>query len=231
MPNQDVAETFELADLHLPEALPLSLPSKLVEQRPDVRAAEAQLHYASAQYGVSIANKMPQFMVTANVGGMASSPDWMFRSGGTFFSLTGNVTQLIFDGGTLKAKSLAAEQALKQASAQYRSTVITALQNVADTLHAIRSDAELLQSANKAEQAALNALKLSRKQFQLGYISYQDLLAAQQNFQQIVISLVQANSMQLADSAALYQALGGGWWNQPVERSSAQPKIQGEHNS
>ncbi|MEI7841816.1 MAG: efflux transporter outer membrane subunit [Gallionellaceae bacterium] len=225
-PNQDVNETFELSDLHLPDSLPLSLPAKLVEQRPDVRAAEAQLHYASAQYGVAIANKMPQFMVTANVGGMATSPDWMFRSGGTFFSLTGNISQLIFDGGTLNAKSRAAEQALVQAGAQYRSTVITALQNVADTLHSIQSDDELVRVAINAEQANLNVLKLSRKQFQLGYINYQNLLAAQQNYQQNVISLIQANSLQLADAAALYQALGGGWWNQPqVSASQAQEKV------
>jgi NodT family efflux transporter outer membrane factor (OMF) lipoprotein len=228
-PNQEVPEFFDLADLHLPEELPLSLPSKLVEQRPDVRAAEAQLHSASAQYGVSIANKMPQFMVTANVGGTASSPDWMLKSGGTFFSLTGNISQLIFDGGTVRAKSRAAEQALVQAGAQYQSTVIAALQNVADTLHAIRSDADAFTAATRAEQAGLNTLKLTRKQFQLGFVSYQTLLAAQQNYQQITLSLTQAHSMQLADTAALYQALGGGWWNQPAAKKSAADKAEGEH--
>lgn len=214
-PDQDVPETFELAYLNLPENLPLSLPSKLIEQRPDVRAAEAQLHSASALYGVSIANKMPQFMVTANVGGMATSPDWMLRSGGTFFSLTGNISQLIFDGGTLRAKSRAAEQALVQAGAQYRSTVITALQNVADTLHAIRADADALKAAVAAEQASLSLLKLTRKQYQLGFVSYQALLLAQQNYQVAALGVIQAQSARLGDTAALYQALGGGWWNQP----------------
>lgn len=220
-PNQDVPEMFELADLHLPEELPLSLPSKLVEQRPDVRAAEAQLHVASAQYGVAIANKMPQFMVTANVGGMASSPDWMFRSGGTFFSLTGNISQVIFDGGTLRAKSRAAEQALRQAGAQYRSTVITALQNVADTLHAIRGDADALKAALTAEQASQTMLKLTRKQYQLGYVSYQILLLSQQSHQLAAISLVQAQSARLGDTAALYQSLGGGWWKRPADKKIA----------
>ncbi len=213
VPSENILETFELADLRLPSDLPLTLPSRLVEQRPDVRAAEAQLHSASAQYGVAVANRMPQFMVTADVGGMASSPEWMFRSGGTFFNLTGNISQIIFDGGTLRARSRAAEQALIQAGAIYRSTVIAALQNVADTLHAIRADAEAFTAADAAAQASLTALKLTRKQFQLGYASYQDLLAAQQNFQLAGISLAQAQGARLADTAALYQALGGGWWN------------------
>lgn len=220
-PDQDVPETFELSALHLPEELPLSLPSKLVEQRPDVRAAEAQLHYASAQYGVAIANKMPQFMVSASVGGMATSPDWMFRSGGTFFNLTGNISQLIFDGGTLRAKSRAAEQALQQAAAQYRGTVISALQDVADTLHAIKADADSLKAAAAAEQANLTVLKLTRKQYQSGYISYQDLLAAQQNHELSTIALAQAQSARLGDTAALYQALGGGWWNRPADNKIA----------
>ena len=100
-PDQDIEETFTLDELHLPQALPLSLPSRLVEQRPDVRIAEAQLHYASAQYGVAIANTLPQFAITGAIGGMASSPTWMFKNGGGFFNLTGDVAQTIFDGGTL----------------------------------------------------------------------------------------------------------------------------------
>jgi NodT family efflux transporter outer membrane factor (OMF) lipoprotein len=223
LPNQDVPETFELADLHLPEELPLTLPSKLVEQRPDVRAAEAQLHSASAQYGVAIANRLPQFMVTANVGGMASSPDWMFQTGGSFFNITGNISQILFDGGTLKAKSRAAEQALVQVGAQYRSTVITALQNVADTLHAIRTDADALKAAAKSEHASKTVLDLSGKQYQLGYISYQNLLAAQQSYQLTVVSLAQAQSARLGDTAALYQALGGGWWNRTDTKISLTP--------
>jgi outer membrane protein TolC len=170
---------------------------------------------------VAIANKMPQFLVTANVGGMASSPAWMFQSGGTFFNLTGNISQTIFDGGTLRAKSRAAEQALLQAGAQYRSTVITALQNVADTLHAIQSDADALKAAVTAEQASQTVLILTRKQYQLGYISYQNLLAAQQSYQLSAISLVQAQSTRLGDTAALYQALGGGWWNRPATHKTA----------
>lgn len=212
-PDHDVPETFELADLHLPEELPLSLPSKLVEQRPDVRIAEAQLHDASAQYGVAIANRLPQFSIQAAMGGMASSPDWMFRAGGGFFSVIGNVAQTIFDGGTLRAQSRGAEQALIQAGAQYRGTVIAALQNVADTLHAIESDADVLKAAAAFEQASKKVLELTRRQYELGFVGYQYLLIAEQNYQLSSISLVQAQTARLGDTAALYQALGGGWWN------------------
>lgn len=212
-PDQDVEEKFELAGLHLPQELPLSLPSKLVEQRPDVRAAEEQLHFASAQAGVAIANTLPQFAITAAVGGMASNPAWMFRSGGGFFDLTANAAYTIFDGGTLRAQSRAAQQALIQAGAEYRSTVITALQNVADTLHVIQSDADALKAADTSEQAARTEVVLTRKQYDVGYVNYQTLLAAEQNHQFAVINLVQAQTNRLGDTAALYQALGGGWWN------------------
>ncbi|HEY5995116.1 MAG TPA: efflux transporter outer membrane subunit [Gallionellaceae bacterium] len=214
-PNEDVPEIFELASLHLPEELPLSLPSKMVDQRPDVRMAEEQLHAASAQYGVAIANTYPQFSITGAVGGMADSPGWMFRSGGTFFNVAADVAYTIFDGGSLRAKSRAAQQALVQAGAQYRATVIAALQNVADTLHAIQFDAEALQAAAKAEQAMKLTRDIARKQYEVGDMSYQMLLLAEQNYQQSLVTLIQAQTNRLGDTAALYQALGGGWWNRP----------------
>ncbi len=216
MPNEDVEEKFELAALHLPQELPLSLPSKIVEQRPDVRAAEEQLHFASAQTGVAIANTLPQFSISAAVGGMASTPGWMFRSGGGFFDLTADVAYTIFDGGALRAKSRAAQQALIQAGAQYRGTVITALQNVADALHIIQSDANALKAADTSERAAQTAATLTRKQYEAGYVNYQTLLAAEQSHQLSVINLIQAQTNRLGDTAALYQALGGGWWNRPT---------------
>ena len=215
LPNEDVEEKFELASLHLPQELPLSLPSKIVEQRPDVRAAEEQLHFASAQAGVAVANRLPQFAIAAGIGGMASTPDWMFRTGGGFFNLAASVSQTIFDGGTLRARSRAAEQALIQAGAQYRSTVVTALQNVADTLYAIQSDANALKAAAAGAQAAQTALALTRKQYQLGYVNYQVQLTAEQSYLQSAINLAQAQTNRLGDTAILYQALGGGWWNRP----------------
>lgn len=212
-PDEDVEEKFELSALHLPQELPLSLPSQIVEQRPDVRAAEEQMHFASAQAGVAIANRLPQFTLTAGIGGMADTPSWMFRSGGTFFNLAASISQVIFDGGTLRARSRAAEQALIQAGAQYRSTVIAALQNVADTLYTIQSDANILKQAATGNQAAQTTVELIRKQYQLGAINYQTQLVAEQNYQLAVINLVQAQTSRFGDTVALYQALGGGWWN------------------
>lgn len=218
-PDEDVAEKFELASIRLPTALPLSLPSKIVEQRPDVRAAEEQMHYASAQAGVAIANRLPQFALSAGIGGMADTPSWMFRSGGGFFNLAASVSQTIFDGGTLKARSHAAEQALIQAGEQYRSTVIAALQNVADTLYTIQSDANILQQAAIGAQTTSTIAELTCKQYQLGAVNYQTQLAAELNAQLAQINLLQAQSNRLGDTAALYQALGGGWWNRSEEKS------------
>ncbi|HQT25784.1 MAG TPA: efflux transporter outer membrane subunit, partial [Burkholderiales bacterium] len=212
-PDEDVKEKFEFSKLHLPEKLPLSLPSRIVEQRPDVREAEEALHYASAQEGVAIANTLPQFAVTGAIGGMASTPGWMFRSGGGFFDLTANVAYTIFDGGTLRARSRAARQALIQAGAEYRSTVVAALQNVADVLYAIQSDATAFKHAAEAEKAAKTAFDLTRSQYQLGETDYQAQLLAEQNYQLSVINLVQARTNRFGDTVALYQALGGGWWN------------------
>lgn len=219
-PDQDIEETFTLEELHLPRELPLSLPSKLVEQRPDVRIAEAELHYASAQYGVAIANSLPQFAITGAIGGMASSPTWMFRNGGGFFDLTGNVAQTIFDGGTLRAKSRAAQQGLTQAAAQYRTVVMAALQDVADTLHVIQSDAQALKAAATATQAATKMGELARRQYEAGAVDFQTLLVAQQNEQLAIINLVQAQTNRLGDTAALFQALGGGWWNHETQEKA-----------
>jgi NodT family efflux transporter outer membrane factor (OMF) lipoprotein len=216
-PNEDVPETFELASLHLPEELPLSLPSRLVEQRPDIRVAEAQLHAASARYGVAVANTLPQFSITAAVGGMASTPGWMFRSGGGFFNLAADVAYTIFDGGALRAQSRAAQHALEQAAAQYRGAVIAALQNVADTLHAIEADAESLKAAASTAEAMELTRNITRKQYQAGDVSYQMVLLAEQNYQQALVALIQAQTNRLGDTAALYQALGGGWWNRAGE--------------
>ncbi|NDU85837.1 MAG: efflux transporter outer membrane subunit [Ferrovum sp.] len=212
LPDQDIPQKFELADLHLPEDLPLSLPSQLVEQRPDIRMAEEQLHAASAQVGVAFTNRLPQFSITGFIGGEASTFDQMFHNGAGFFGIIGDVSQTLFDGGTLGARETAARQALKQAEAQYRSTVITAFQNVADTLHALDADAQSLKAATATAQAAHTAFTLTQKQYDAGYINAQAQLTALINEQQASLSLVQAQVNRFGDTAALYQALGGGWW-------------------
>ena len=213
LPNEEIPETFELASLHLPQELPLSIPSRLVEQRPDVRAAEEQLRATNAQVGVAIANRFPQFSITGLIGGEAAIPNQMFQTGGGFFNLIGDIALPIFDGGTLRAREQGSREALAQATAQYKTAVLTAFQNVADTLHAIQSDAEAFKLASKSEQVAKHVLDITRKQYEVGHISYQVLLTADQSYQQSIITLTQTQTNRLGDAAALYQSLGGGWWH------------------
>jgi len=214
-PSEDSFEQFELSAIRLPEELPVSLPSKLVQQRPDVRAAEEQLHSASALIGAAIANRLPQFTISAAYGGVATDFTKTFASGNPYWLVAGNVAQTLFAGGTLLHRQRAAEAAFEQAAAQYRSTVLTAFQNVADTLYALQSDAESLKAAVAAERAAKMTLDITLKQQQLGAVSYLALLSAQQAYQQTLIARVQAQANRYADTAALFQALGGGWWNRP----------------
>ncbi len=213
LPSQDVPETFELDALQLPPELPVSLPAKIIEQRPDVRAAEAQLHAANAQVGVAVAAMLPQFSITGTLGGTADQIPWLFRTGGSYWSVFGGVNQPIFAGGTLLHNKRAASAALKQAAAQYQSTVITAYQNVADTLRASLSDAEELGGAVETENAAKTAYYLARRQMDVGYVNYLILLNAETTYQQALIQRVQAEATRFGDTVAMFQALGGGWWN------------------
>ena len=219
-PNEELEEQFALAALSLPQELPVSLPSRLVEQRPDIRAAEEQLHSASAQVGVAVAAMLPNITLSANLGSTAAEFSQLFTSGTGFWSLAGNLTQPLFQGGTLLHRKRAAEAAYDQAAAEYRSAVITAFQNVADTLHALQSDADALNAATAFDQAAKRSLDLARRQFDVGYVNYSSLLSAEQAYQQAVINLVQAQANRFADTAALFMALGGGWWNGPDDTSA-----------
>ncbi len=212
-PNQEPAARFDLAGLQLPVALPLSLPSQLVEQRPDVRAAEATLHAASANVGVAIANQLPQFSITGQVGTEALGFTNLFTPATAVWSIVGGVTQTLFDAGTLLHKKRAAVAAFDQAAAQYRSTVIKAFQNVADALRALQADAAALRAQAEAEQTAAASLELARDQFRLGAITYLVLDNAERTYQQAHINLVLAQAERFSDTAALFQALGGGWWH------------------
>jgi len=214
-PNHDLPEKFELSSLQLPYELPVSLSSQLVDQRPDVRQAEENLHSASAQIGVALANRLPNFALTADAGSMAVVLGHLFAGGAGFWDVGASLAQPIFDGGTLLHKERAAKDAYIQASEQYRSTVLTAFQNVADTLNALEQDAAALKAAAAAKDAATLTLNLARKQFQSGYVNYLGLLNAEQAYQQALINVVQAQANRYADTAALFQALGGGWWNRP----------------
>ena len=212
-PGDAPREKFDLADLQLPADLPVSLPSQLVQQRPDVLQAQANLHAASAQIGIAVANRLPNITLTADAGSSALAIDKLFTSGTGFWGLGAAATAPIFQGGTLLHEERAARAAYVQAAEQYRSTVLTAFQNVADTLTAIEQDAEALQAAATTEQDARATLELSQHQLRDGYISYLALLSAEQAYQQARLNLIQAQSNRYSDTAALFQALGGGWWH------------------
>ena len=212
-PNQSPMEEFELSKLRLPVAIPVSLPSQLVAQRPDVRQAEANLHAASAQIGIATANRLPNITFTADAGSTALSLDKLFSSGAGFWGLGAAATAPLFQGGQLLHQERAAKAAYVQAAEQYRSTVLRAFQNVADTLAALEQDAAGLQTAATAADDARETLDLSQRQWHDGYIGYLALLTAEQAYRQAQINLVQAQASRYADTAALLQALGGGWWN------------------
>ena len=212
LPN-DADEPVEFDALQLPPELPVSLPAMIIEQRPDLRAAEAQLHAANADVGVAVAAMLPQFSITGAYGGNATQIPWMFRGGGPFWNLIGDLSQPVFEGGTLLHRKRAAKEALRQAAAQYQSTVMAAYQDVADTLHASLSDADALAADVEAEVATKATYDLTRRQLELGYVGYLTLLNAETTYQQALLARVQAQATRYGDTIALFQALGGGWWH------------------
>jgi NodT family efflux transporter outer membrane factor (OMF) lipoprotein len=212
-PSHAPSGKFELTSLQLPEELPVSLPSDLVAQRPDVLQAEENMHAASAEIGVATANRLPNIQLTADVGSTALAIEQVFQSGTGFWGLGAALTAPLFAGGTLRHHERAAEDAYVQASEQYRSTVLTAFENVADTLTALEEDAEALKAAAIADDAAKTTLELVTRQSQEGYVGYLALLSAEQSYRQAHVNLVQAQANRFVDTAALFQALGGGWWH------------------
>lgn len=215
LPSGVPSAELQLDELTLPEQVPVSLPSALIAQRPDVRQAEANLHLASAQAGVALAQMLPQFSLSADIGSTALTPGTLFHTGTGFWDLGASLAQTLFDAGALWHRYKASDAALDQAGAQYRSAVIAGCQNVADTLYALRTDADALQADTEAEAVADKAFALARGQKELGAISFVQVLGAEQLYQQALIVKVQAQASRLTDTAALYQALGGGWWNRP----------------
>jgi len=209
LPNEE-EETFELDALQLPPEVPLSLPAKIIEQRPDVRAAEAQLRAANAEVGVAVAAMLPQFSITGQYGGNAPKSlgcSAMADRSGACTATSANPSSR----GTLLHQERAAKQALKQAAAQYQSTVIAAYQNVADALHLSLSDADALAADVEAEKSAKVTYDLTRRQMERGYVDTLTLLNAETAYQQTLLTRVQAQAARYGDTVALFQALGGGW--------------------
>ena len=209
MPGEGIARRVAFDSLALTETLPLSLPARLVERRPDIRAAEAQLHAASARIGIAQAARLPNIALTATLGSTALDAGTLFKAGTGFWSLGADLLQPVFRGGTLMHQQRAAGAMYEQSAAQYRSVVLLAFQNVAGALHAIEADAKTLQAASAGERAARNSLAIARRQWQLGAIAFPAVLQAQQAYQQAAIALIPARAARYADTVALFQALGG----------------------
>ncbi|MGJ0511057.1 efflux transporter outer membrane subunit [Methylocystis sp.] len=223
-PNDDMGEAIDIEHLHLPRDLPLSLPSNLVRQRPDVLSAEAQLHQASANVGVATANMLPQLTLTGNGGSQASNFSQLFLPQTSVYNLATQLSGQAFDAGRLFHQREAKLAALEQAEAQYRATVISAFQNVANALQAIKHDAETLRAQVAAEKAAAESLDISQAQYSAGSTTYPTVLNAAQTLLSVRLNRVQAQAARFSDTAALMQALGGGWWNRIDETPASLPK-------
>jgi NodT family efflux transporter outer membrane factor (OMF) lipoprotein len=214
LPNEYSDAPFKLDALQLPVELPLSLPSKLVGQRPDVLEYSALLHQATAQIGVATANMLPQLTITGDYGGVAQThfAD-LFSPSSVVWGIAGKIAQPLFQGGQLVHQRRAAVAAAQEAAANYKATVLTAFQNVADALLALSGDADALGAQTAAERSAAGSLQLIQAQYKAGGASYLQVLTAQQTYQNAAVALVKARAQRFTDTAALFQALGGGWWN------------------
>ena len=212
-PNDTSLPTFDLEELSLPEELPVSLPSALLDQRPDIRSAAAQLRAATAQVGVAIANMLPQISLSGSYGRLTLGT--LMQPGSIIWDYGASLSQPLFQGGKLLHQRRGADAGLEAAAAQYRATVLGAFQNVADALNTLQIDADAVAAQYAAERAAASNLAITEAQFRAGGTSFLALLNAQNAHAQAQIALIQVRANRYADTAALYQALGGGWWNRP----------------
>lgn len=224
LPSEGGLPAFHLDMFTLPDSLPVSVPSELARRRPDILASEALLRQASAQVGVAAAALYPQLTLSAGYGSQAGSGSQLFTPAAAVWNLGAGLAQPLFHGGELRSRKRAAEAAYEQAEAQYRETVLSAFQNVADALRALDNDAAGLRAQTQAWSSARDTLELARKQYGLGAIGYLSLLDAQRQYQQTTIALAQARAARYADTAALFQALGGGWRQDETEKPAAPPQ-------
>jgi NodT family efflux transporter outer membrane factor (OMF) lipoprotein len=213
LPSNAGIAKFDLTKLHLPEKIPLSIPSNLVRQRPDVRAAEAMMKSTNALVGVATANLLPQINITGGIGSEALTTGALFGPAAALWSVGGGVFQPLFQGGQLLAQRRGALANYEQAVYQYQATVLVAFQEVADALRALDAGAKVLRAASDAERYAYETLQLVQQQYKFGTASYLSVLYYQNLYQQAKVKSVAAQATRFADTAALFTALGGGWWN------------------
>jgi outer membrane protein TolC len=214
--TQDAAlPHLDLNHLILPSQLPVSLPSKWVTQRPDIQAQTALLHQASAQVGVATANLLPQITLNGGYGWSSDTASLLLNPKSVMWNMTTNFTQPIFEGGALRAARRAAIANYESVFATYRQVVLQAFSDVANALHALHDDARTFRASRSAEVASRKTLWLTRKQYQLGAVSYLSVLNAETQYQTAVISRIQSETLRYNDTVALFQSLGGGWWHRP----------------
>lgn len=213
-PSENTSPIISLDSLALPTHLPLSLPSNIVKQRPDIQASEASLHQASAQIGVATANLLPQISINGSFGWVASSPNQLFKPASEIWGIGGQLLQPLFHGGALLAARRAAIAAFNVSYDQYRQTVLQSFKNVSDVLYALDNDAQTFKAYKLAEVSAKETYLITSKQYKLGGASYLNLLTAESQYEQARINSIKAQAARYSDTAGLFQALGGGWWNQ-----------------
>ena len=223
LPAEAKLPELDFSSFKLPQVLPLSVPSELLRQRPDVRQAEAILRQTNARIGVAEALMFPQLTLSGGYGTAATRTGNLFDPGTQLWNLGANLLQPIFHAGQLQAQKRGAEAAYQQAFAQYQLAVLTAFQDVADVLLALEHDARTLKAQAEAEAAARESLEVTQQQLKFGAVNYVQLFNAQRQYSLAKFALVQAQAVRYSDTAALFQALGGGWWNRPEQQSGETP--------
>ncbi|MFI5329577.1 MAG: efflux transporter outer membrane subunit [Desulfobaccales bacterium] len=227
-PAEWSAPQLDLKDFTLPKDLPITLPSELVRQRPDILAAEATLHAASANIGVATAAMFPSFNLSASYGQTAVDITKLFGTAANIWSLGANLAQPLFTGGTLWHQRKAAIEAYQASTSDYRQVVVGAFQQVADTLRAVEHDAETLKAQAAALAAADQALQLVQANYQAGLVNYLQVLTADNQYQQAKLGYIQAQALRFQDTAALFVALGGGWWHREPQMAGSNPVTPGK---
>ena len=212
-PDQFRMPALTLADFTLPGQLPISVPSALVRQRPDVLAAEASLHAASAEIGVAEAARLPQLSLSAQYAQQTTRLNELFTQPGGVWSAGLGLAAPLFHGGTLAAREDESKQRYAQALSSYRGTVIAAFVDVADALQALQHDSDSYTAHNRALQAARESQELAAAEYRAGKYTELQVLTAEQQYQSAALTQVQADAQRFTDTAALFRALGGGWWN------------------
>jgi NodT family efflux transporter outer membrane factor (OMF) lipoprotein len=219
-PSEWQVQTFDIEQFTLPRDIPLSLPARLVRQRPDVLAAEMQLHAASAAIGVAVAQEFPDISLSASLSREALRAADLFHQFDTLWSAGGSLSQPLFKGGALRAQVRAARDAFRAEAATYQAVVLEALGQVADDLWALQYDAQILTVDRHSMDVALQALKLQQQSYSVGSTTALNLIVAERTYAQARLSYANARVQQFTDSASLLTALGGGWWNDKIEAAA-----------